>query len=226
MSDDHTPYDGQVTPDGPAQHRPLGAVVLSKLAVGDFGNNAYLLRDASTGEALLVDAAADWPRIQQLLDETGARVTGIVTTHRHPDHTGALEQAVAATGATTYAGRDDAEHLPVPVQVPLDHEGEVRLGDTRIGVIGLRGHTPGSVALDIVDDEGHHHLISGDSLFPGGVGATTRFEYQSFPQLYADVVARIFDVLPDSTWVYPGHGNDTTLGTERPHLAEWKERGW
>ena len=90
-------------------------------------------------------------------------------------------------------------------------------------VIHLRGHTPGSIALLYDDPEGPPHLFTGDSLFPGGVGKTTS---ETFPQLIDDVTTRVFDRLPDETWFYPGHGNDSTLGAERPHLAEWRERGW
>jgi glyoxylase-like metal-dependent hydrolase (beta-lactamase superfamily II) len=88
-------------------------------------------------------------------------------------------------------------------------------------VIHLRGHTPGSLALLYQDA----HLFTGDSLFPGGVGNTQR-DAARFEQLYTDVVERVFDRLPDETWVYPGHGKDTTLGAERPSLPEWRERGW
>ena len=219
-------YDGRVEPDGPAQSRDLGPIRLHKLAVGSFGNNCYLLVHRGSGDALLVDAAADWPRIAATVRAAGARVRGIVTTHRHADHTGALVEAVEATGATTYAGAADAAHLPVPVDVPLEHGDRIELGDQRIAVLGLRGHTPGSVALVVADDTGRHHLLSGDSLFPGGVGATDHYPYQSFDRLLADVTERVFDRYDDDTWVYPGHGADTTLGAERPHLAQWRERGW
>ncbi len=75
------------------------------------------------------------------------------------------------------------------------------------------------------DPGGTPHLFTGDSLFPGGVG-NTQGDADRFARLIDDVEHRVFDVLPDETWVYPGHGNDTTLGAERPHLAEWRERGW
>jgi glyoxylase-like metal-dependent hydrolase (beta-lactamase superfamily II) len=69
------------------------------------------------------------------------------------------------------------------------------------------------------------HLFTGDSLFPDGVGNTWG-DAAAFDALYADVVARVFEVYSDETWVYPGHGNDTTLGSERPHLDQWRARGW
>ena len=91
-------------------------------------------------------------------------------------------------------------------------------------IIALRGHTPGSVAVLYRDPDGINHLFTGDSLFPGGVGRTTSPE--DFTSLIDDVEARVFGELDDSTWFYPGHGDDSTLGVERPHLAEWRERGW
>jgi glyoxylase-like metal-dependent hydrolase (beta-lactamase superfamily II) len=62
------------------------------------------------------------------------------------------------------------------------------------------------------------------SLFPGGVGKT--WAPGDFDSLIDDVESRLFDVLPDETWFYPGHGNDSTIGAERPHLGEWRARGW
>ena len=90
--------------------------------------------------------------------------------------------------------------------------------------IHLVGHTPGSIALLYDDPEGQPHLFTGDCLFPGGVGKTP--DADAFASLYAGVTSKVFDVLPDETWVYPGHGNDTTLGRERPSLDDWAARGW
>jgi glyoxylase-like metal-dependent hydrolase (beta-lactamase superfamily II) len=108
----------------------------------------------------------------------------------------------------------------------VEHGDTITVGAVTLEVIHLRGHTPGSIAL-LYDggDEAGPHLFTGDSLFPGGVGNTWD-DSERFTQLYADVVERIFDRLPDETWVYPGHGKDTTLGVERPALPEWKARGW
>ena len=95
-------------------------------------------------------------------------------------------------------------------------------------MIHLRGHTPGSIALcyDAGGElAGTPHLFTGDSLFPGGPGNTEQ-DPQRFTQLMDDLEERVFARLPDGTWVYPGHGNDTVLGAERPHTAEWRARGW
>lgn len=99
------------------------------------------------------------------------------------------------------------------------------VGTRRLDVIALRGHTPGSVALAWQETgDGRVHLFTGDSLFPGGVGKTTSAE--DFASLLGDVRSRIFDHYGDDTIVYPGHGDNTTLGAERSHLDEWQERGW
>ena len=113
------------------------------------------------------------------------------------------------------------------VRVPerLHHGDVITVGDVTLEIIALRGHTPGSIAVLYRDPEGSPHLFTGDSLFPGGVGNTFGDE-SAFEQLITDVEERIFQRLPDETWFYPGHGNDSTLGAERPHLAEWRERGW
>ena len=216
-------YTGQVTVGGSADVRELPAVVISKLAVGDFDNNAYLLRCRSTGEQLLVDAAAEPQRLLDLIGPGG--VVGVLTTHAHRDHWSALADVLAATGAPHLAGAIDADDIEVPTDVRLADGDTVRFGDVVLDVIHLRGHTPGSIALVYDDPEGPPHVFTGDCLFPGGVGNTWG-DADRFAQLLADVTSRLFDPLPDETWVYPGHGKDTTIGAERPQLAEWRERGW
>jgi glyoxylase-like metal-dependent hydrolase (beta-lactamase superfamily II) len=133
---------------------------------------------------------------------------------------------VADTGAVTVAHAADAADLPVPVQRTVTHGDTVTVGEQSLEVIHLRGHTPGSIALVWrgPGDAGVH-LFTGDSLFPGGVGNTQQ-DVERFASLIDDVEQRLFAALPDETWVYPGHGADTTLGAERPHLGEWRERGW
>lgn len=218
-------YTGDVTPGGPTEVRELSRLTIRKIAVSAMHNNVYLLTCSATGAQLLIDAAHDPALIQTLIAEGTGRLDAIVTTHQHWDHTRALAEIAAATGARTYAGADDADALPVPPDVRLSDGDTVTFGEITLDVIHLRGHTPGSVALSYPDPDGHAHIFTGDSLFPGGVG-NTKNEGQSFESLYADVTSRIFDRYDDDTWIYPGHGADTTLGVERPHLAEWRERGW
>ncbi|GII79301.1 hydrolase [Sphaerisporangium rufum] len=212
-------YTGDVTAGGPADVRELPDLTISKVEVGDFGNNAYLLRCRETGDGLLIDAAADGTRLLELIGDMP--ISKIVTTHRHQDHWGALAEVAAATGAETVAHPLDAPGLPVPVTRPVEHGDRVTVGVVTLEVIHLRGHTPGSIALLYQDG----HLFTGDSLFPGGVG-NTQGDAARFEQLIGDVQERVFARLPDTTWVYPGHGKDTTLGAERPSLPEWRSRGW
>lgn len=211
-------YTGDVKVGGPADVRELPALRIAKLAVGPFDNNAYLLRCTATGDGLLIDAAAEADRLLALVGD--APISTIVTTHQHGDHWQALEQVVKVTGAQVVAHPLDAPVLPVRVDRTVEHGDHVTVGEVTLEVIHLRGHTPGSIAL-------HYdgHLFTGDSLFPGGVGNTWN-DAERFTQLYTDVVERVFDRLPDGTWVYPGHGKDTTLGAERPALPQWKARGW
>ncbi|MFR9675203.1 MBL fold metallo-hydrolase [Streptomyces sp. TR06-5] len=216
-------YSGAVKVGGPADVHELADLMISKVAVGPMDNNAYLLRCRATGEQLLIDAANEADTLLRLIGDDG--ITAVVTTHRHGDHWQALEEVVRATGARTYAGRFDVEGIPVPTDVPLADGDTVRVGEVELTVRHLTGHTPGSVALVHDDPHGHPHLFTGDCLFPGGVGNTFG-DAAAFGQLLHDVETKLFDRLPDETWVYPGHGADTTLGAERPHLAEWRERGW
>jgi glyoxylase-like metal-dependent hydrolase (beta-lactamase superfamily II) len=134
----------------------------------------------------------------------------------------------AATGAEVVAHPEDAGELPVEVGTLVRHGDTVPVGAAQISVIHLRGHTPGSIAL-CYDAGGElaqtPHLFTGDSLFPGGPGNTEN-DPQRFGQLMDDLEERVFGVLPDGTWVYPGHGKDTTVGTERPQVPEWRARGW
>jgi glyoxylase-like metal-dependent hydrolase (beta-lactamase superfamily II) len=214
-----------VTPAGPSDVRELSALVIRKASVSEMDNNVYLLTCRATGAQLMIDAADDPRRCLALVAEGTGRLDHIVTTHQHWDHTRALADVAAATGARTYAGADDADALPIAPDVRLEHGETLAVGESSLSVIHLRGHTPGSVALAYRDPGGRTHLFTGDSLFPGGVGNTTR-PGQDFDSLLADVTSRVFDVYDDDTWFYPGHGADSTLGSERPHLAEWRERGW
>jgi glyoxylase-like metal-dependent hydrolase (beta-lactamase superfamily II) len=217
-------YTGDVQVGGPADVRELPGLTISKLAVSEMANNAYLLLSTATGEALLVDAAAEPEALLALIGDADLRT--VVTTHGHWDHHRALPEVVAATGAVTVAGSADAADLPVPVQRTVEHGDTVTVGDQTLEVLHLRGHTPGSIALvwrGPVD--AGVHVFTGDSLFPGGVGNTDK-DPKRFASLIDDVEERLFGTLPDEAWVYPGHGKDTTIGAERPHLGEWRARGW
>ena len=225
---DSGPYTGEVTPGGPPDVRELPDLVITKVAVDpDMSNNCYLLRCRATDEQALVDAAAEAPKLLELIGSSG--ITRVITTHQHWDHHRALAEVVDATGAVTVAGAPDAAAITEQTGVRIEDEvldgDTVEIGDVRLQVIQLVGHTPGSIALLYDDPQGTPHLFTGDSLFPGGVGNTFG-DKAAFHTLIDDVETKIFGRLPDETWFYPGHGDDSVLGNERPHVDEWRERGW
>ncbi len=217
------PYTGDVEVGGPAQVRELPGLTITKVAVSEMANNAYLLRCTATGQALLVDAAAEPDVLRRLT--TGIDLRTVVTTHGHWDHHRALGDVVTATGADTVAHPADAPDLPVNVSRKVEHGDTIAVGEQTREVVHLRGHTPGSIALVWRGPEGAGtHVFTGDSLFPGGPGRTTN--PTDFMSLMDDLEERIFGRMDDDTWFYPGHGKDSTLGAERPHLDEWRARGW
>ena len=218
-------YTGHVESQSAAR-RTLPGVSIIKMSVGPMDNNAYLVTCAATGETLLIDAANDPELLVRLVGEHAPKLAMIVTTHQHFDHWQALAAVAESTGAPTAAHELDAGPLPIPPERFLAGGDVLTLGDLTFDVIHLRGHTPGSVALALRPngERTATQLFTGDCLFPGGVGKT--WEEGAFEQLLGDVESRVFDAYDDDTVVYPGHGDDTTIGAERPHLAEWAERGW
>lgn len=218
-------YTGHVDPGTVARRTLPGATIL-KASVGPMDNNAYLVTCSATGQTLLIDAANDAEVLIDLIRRYAPKIALIVTSHQHFDHWQALQAVAEATGAPTAAHEIDAEPLPVKPDRLLANGDRVQIGELSFYVIHLRGHTPGSIALalDGAATGGVTQLFTGDCLFPGGVGKT--WQPGDFTQLVEDVSSRVFDVYPDSTVVYPGHGDDTALGVERPHLDEWRERGW
>ncbi len=215
-------YSGHVEPGGPAISRTVTVngteVEVTKLSVGEMDNNAYLLRDARNGEALLIDAANDAERILREIGDT--TVVGIFTTHGHWDHWQALDEVAGATGAPVWLHPADQEMVPRRADHEASDGDTISFGDASVRLIHTPGHTPGSTCLLL----GETHLFTGDTLFPGGPGNTFG-DADAFATIMRSLRERLF-VLSDDTWVYPGHGDDTTLGRERPHLDEWQERGW
>jgi glyoxylase-like metal-dependent hydrolase (beta-lactamase superfamily II) len=220
-------YTGEVTPLGVPDTRELPGLTILKYAVDPkMANNCYLLTCRETGDRLLIDAADEAQSLFQLAD---GELDTIVTTHQHWDHHRALAELVTLARPQVVAGEPDAdaitEQTGVEITRRVHHGDTVTVGTQTLEVIAIAGHTPGSICLLYDDPAGHPHLFTGDSLFPGGVGATFG-NADAFEQLVDEVSTKIFSRLPDDTWFYPGHGNDSTLGAERPHLAEWRARGW
>ncbi|MCB0930741.1 MAG: MBL fold metallo-hydrolase [Mycobacterium sp.] len=218
-------YTGHVETRTAARRTLPGATII-KMSVGPMDNNTYLVTCAKTGESLLIDAANDPELLVELVGEHAPKLALILTTHQHFDHWQALEAVAEATGAPTAVHQLDADALPVLPNRFLAGGDVIVIGELDFDVVHLRGHTPGSVALALrpSGERKAVHLFTGDCLFPGGVGKT--WEPGAFEELLGDVTSQIFGVYADDTVVYPGHGDDTTLGAERPHLQEWRERGW
>lgn len=222
--DEATDLALHVEPGGPVRLLHLGPALLRKRSVSAMDNNVYLVTCRRTGAQLLVDAADEPDLVADLVASGSGRLDLLVTTHRHPDHHRALRAVVDRYRPRTAAGAPDADELPVPPDLRLEHGDRLEVGALRLDVVALRGHTPGSVALALRDGAGRVHLLTGDSLFPGGPGRT--WSPEDFTSLMDDLEARVFDAYPDDTVVHPGHGDGTTLGSERPQLAEWRARGW
>ena len=218
-----------VEPGGaPFVARLSATVTMTKFSVGPMDNNAYLLEWSESGEVsrLLVDAAAEPERIATVV---GTPTPGtVITTHRHADHWQALSDLATAWQPELVAGRPDVDAIATGAwleNVEGVWDGDViALGPETLRVIGLVGHTPGSIALAYEVPDGPTHLFTGDSLFPGGPGKTGSAE--DFASLLADLESKVFAAFDDATQVHPGHGDSTTLGAERPQLEQWRTRGW
>lgn len=193
-------------------------VEIHKVVVGPVDNNVFVVRCKATGEAVLMDAANEHDRLLELCQTLGVRK--VLETHGHWDHIQAVP-AVRDAGYEVGVTAADAAMLP-SYDFVLEDDSVIEVGRVRLRTIATPGHTPGSMCFLI---EGSPVLLSGDTLFPGGPGAT-KFPGSSFEQIIKSIDERIFSKLDPRTIVMPGHGADTTIGTERPHLQEWIDRGW
>lgn len=190
---------------------------IDRYVVGPFVNNVFVVRCTSTGEAVLLDAADEHDLLLEVSRATGVR--RVLTTHGHWDH---IQAVTAMRDAGIDVGVAEADASMLPSYDFVIPDGEIyRVGDLRLRSIHTPGHTPGSTSFLL---EGHPVLFSGDTLFPGGPGNTS-FPDASFEQIIESIDRRLLTLPPD-TIVMPGHGLDTTIGTERPHLQEWIDRGW
>jgi glyoxylase-like metal-dependent hydrolase (beta-lactamase superfamily II) len=202
---------------GRPAHYETADVRIDKLDVGGFENNAYVVRCKGTGVGAIIDAANEHELLLEVCRAAG--VTRVLTTHGHWDHVQAVVPLRDA-GIDIAIGVGDTFMLET-YDSTIDDDEVISVGRLRLRAIHNPGHTPGSLSFLL---EGHPLLFTGDTLFPGGPG-TTKFEYGDFPQIIESIDRRLF-TLPAETLVLPGHGLDTTIATERPHLQEWVDRGW
>jgi glyoxylase-like metal-dependent hydrolase (beta-lactamase superfamily II) len=199
-------------------HFEDGQAEVHKLVVGPVDNNVFVLRCKQTGESVLIDAANEHEKLLDLCSSLGVRK--VLETHGHWDHIQAVP-AVRDAGYEVGVTADDSAMLP-SYDFVLEDDSVIEVGRLRLHTILTPGHTPGSICFLV---EGSPVLFSGDTLFPGGPGAT-KFEGGHFPTIIRSIEDRLFSALDPATIVLPGHGDDTTIGTERPHLQEWIDRGW
>ena len=190
-----------------------------KLVVGPVDNNVFVVRCKATGEAALLDAANEHEQLLELCRALGVR--RVLETHGHWDHIQAVP-AMREAGYEVAVTAADAPKLDeVGYDVFLDDAEVIEVGRLRLHAIHNPGHTPGSISFHVA---GTPLLFTGDTLFPGGPGAT-HFDDADFDTIIESITTKLF-TFPDDTIVLPGHGLDTTIGTERPQLDEWIERGW
>ena len=192
-------------------------IEIHKLVVGPYDNNVFVMRCRSTGDAVLLDAANEHEKLLELCQRLNVR--RVLETHGHWDHIQAVPQLRDA-GYSVSVTAEDAAMLPSYDEV-IEDDSVIQIGDVRLHTILTPGHTPGSMCFLV---EGSPVLFAGDTLFPGGPGAT-KFPGSSFPTIIESIDRRLL-TSPETTLVMPGHGDDTTIGNERPHLQEWIDRGW
>jgi glyoxylase-like metal-dependent hydrolase (beta-lactamase superfamily II) len=189
-----------------------------RTVVGPMDNNVYIVRCRETGDAVLIDAANEHDRLLEVCKELGVRK--VVETHGHWDHIQAVP-ALRDAGYDVAVTRADAGMLP-SYDLLMEDDEAIPVGRQRLHTVLTPGHTPGSICFAL---EGTNVLFSGDTLFPGGPGAT-KFPGGDFPTIIKSIEDRLLSAFGPDTLVLPGHGADTTIGTERPHLQEWIDRGW
>ena len=190
-------------------------LIVRKIEVGTMENNVYVLECPETHESFVVDGCFEPEKILAAAD--GTKVVGILQTHGHFDHVQALPELKGSLGVPVHA--HPGEDYPVDIDIPLSDGDTLSFGKRRLTVLHTPGHTPGGVCF-----LSGRHLVSGDTLFPGGPGNTWGNK-EAFDQIIGSIETKLF-VLPEDTYVYPGHGADTTIGSEKPHLQEWIARGW
>jgi glyoxylase-like metal-dependent hydrolase (beta-lactamase superfamily II) len=195
-----------------------GRAEVYRFVVGPIENNVYVVRCKRTGEATLIDAANEHDRLLRVARRLG--VTSVLETHGHWDHIGAVEQ-VREAGIDVWVRNEDAGMLPSYDHL-LDDDAVHQVGDLRLRTLHTPGHTPGSICFALEESS---MLFTGDTLFPGGPG-NTNHDAQDFATIITSIDERIFGVFGDDVTIWPGHGGESTIGTERPHLDEWVERGW
>ena len=189
------------------------------MPVGEYQTNCYLLVETELGEGMLVDPGDE---AQKILDWIGStNVTRLLLTHGHSDHVGALHAAKQSLGVKAGIHPADAEAFSIQADYELTTGDIFKLGDAQIEVVHVPGHTPGSVALKLIEADGFHRAISGDAIFPGGPGHTQT------PEALATALESLTHTIftwSDSVRFHPGHGESTTVGAERAAFETFRDK--
>ena len=190
---------------------------IRRLVVGPLANNVFIISCRQTDESVLIDAANE----AELLLEAATKfnVKKVLTTHGHWDHIGAVEE-FRAQNIPVLVGEADKLMLS-SYDATITDQALIACGSLRLRALHTPGHTPGSTCFALLNTP---LLFTGDTLFPGGPGNAT-FEGGDFTTIIGSL-EKLYENFSDETTFWPGHGESSTIGNERPHLAEWIERGW
>lgn len=193
-----------------------GRLRVTKLAgLGPYDNNAYVIADSESGEALIVDMPAGSEKVVEAVK--GLRVKGIVLTHTHADHWYGYDLVKEATGAQVYCHPAERIMEASKIDVPLADGDELAVGGVTVRAVHTPGHTPGSTCFTA-----GRFVFTGDTLFPGGPGRTQT--PADLKRTVASIESRLL-VLPEETVVLPGHGADTTIGAAKEEYVAFAARG-
>jgi glyoxylase-like metal-dependent hydrolase (beta-lactamase superfamily II) len=201
---------------------PDGLVIRCLRNIGPYENNIFVLADAGSAEAYVLDGGFEPAHIAAAA--SGLNVKAILITHGHQDHHANVGKLKELLKAPVGIGIDDAAQLSIEPDLLIVDQQSFSIGPHTFQAIHTPGHTPGSTCFVFLSAPSGRHLFTGDTLFPGGPGNTQKDPVR-FERIISSIRERLF-TLPDETVVYPGHGLDTTIGKERPHLDEWIARGW
>ena len=181
--------------------------------LGPYDNNAYIIIDEATKQSIIVDAPFESERTLEAAKDTD--VQRVVVTHRHGDHWANIDLVKDATHAGVYCHDADRPPYEKKVSGTVGDGDEISVGDTRVRVIHTPGHTPGSICL-LIDSVDGSILLSGDTLFPGGPGRSD--SAPALQEMVQSIKSRLLP-LDDAVRVYPGHGDNTTIGDAKREVA-------
>jgi glyoxylase-like metal-dependent hydrolase (beta-lactamase superfamily II) len=199
----------------PSQTFEDGALRLIKVGpLGPFANNAYAIADRKAGQAIVVDMPSQSARLLEAV--RGLRIVAVLLTHSHPDHWAESDEVKQATGAPVHCHPDERIIPADKIDRPLSDGDHLSVGAVSVMVLHTPGHTPGSCCFLV-----GRHLISGDTLFPGGPGRTNSAD--DLQRTIASITTSLY-TLPDDTIVLPGHGDNTTIGRSRQEYAAFAAR--